>query len=184
MAGAEPEIAVTGSAPTGSCNTWPTFNFVLSTPGFASINAFTETWFTLAIRENESFFRTEYWLVVTGVGAGAALVSAVATILVVAGTLVEAGSNVGGTGKSPPAFCCAVAGPFVSDAVTSLPGPPLVSVGGGSLRQPWISMPRNKTTFAPKTAQTTILNCSRRLRCRSACNEPGPLNGFNVFTVS
>jgi hypothetical protein len=27
------------------------------------------------------------------------------------------------------------------------------------------------------------LSCSRRFCCRSACNDPGPLNGFSFFTV-
>jgi hypothetical protein len=73
--------------------------------------------------------------------------------------------------------------PFVSDDAASAVLPPDVSAAGGSCRQPWISSPRNKTTFAATMAHTIVLNCSRRFCCRSAFNDPGPLNGFNVFTV-
>ena len=48
-AGAKAELVVPGSAPTGSCNTWPTFNSALLMPGFASASAFCETPFALAI---------------------------------------------------------------------------------------------------------------------------------------
>ena len=53
----------------------------------------------------------------------------------------------------------------------------------GSRWQPWISIPANNSTFAATMVHTTILNRSRRIRCRSACGEPGALNGFSVFIL-
>src|ERR1035437_1289972 len=44
-------------------------------------------------------------------------------------------------------------------------------------------MPANNSTFAATIVHTTILNRSRRIRCRSACGEPGALKGFSVFIV-
>src|ERR1035437_257322 len=44
-------------------------------------------------------------------------------------------------------------------------------------------MPANNSTFAATIVQTTIVNRTRRNRCRSACGEPGALKGFSVFIL-
>src|SRR5882724_140340 len=137
------------------------FNFLESTPGFASCNALSETPCALAILPSVSPATTTYS--VPPVSTGGTTTD---------GGLVAGGIMIGGFVSTTGGLVSVIAGGLVSM-------PKVLSVGCSRL-QPWMSMATRPVTLTASTQPTAMRRRKRRWLCCSS-KEPLGTNGFGLF---